>query len=186
MLQEPSRRSRCARRGGVRRTDRRRLSGLGRGRPDLRQPRRSGPRGAPVGARGRYDRGRRAAVRARRRSAEGRPQPEQRIARQRAADVRSRAGAEQDRLGHPGQLRRGRLRAADRRSAGQHVADAAGAAQRQRAGLRHRAPDLFPRRRDGAAAAAGAVDPAAGQHEGALLRAGDRSARSSRSARTCA
>ena len=37
---------------------------------------------------------------------------------------------------------------------------------------RHHPADLFPRRRDGAGAAAGAVDHAARQYEGALLRAG--------------
>ena len=66
----------------------------------------------------------------------------------------------------------GGLGAAGRRSAGQDLADAAGAAQRLCAGRRHHPADLFPRRRNGAGAAAGAVDHAARQHEAAVLRAG--------------
>ena len=59
----------------------------------------------------------------------------------------------------------GGVGAARRRGAGQHLADAAGAAQRLCAGQRHHSADLFPRGRDGAGAAAGAVDHAARQHE---------------------
>jgi multidrug efflux pump subunit AcrA (membrane-fusion protein) len=44
--------------------------------------------------------------------------------------------------------------------------------QRLCAGQRHHSADLFPRGRNGAGAAAGAVDHAAWQHEGAVLRAG--------------
>ncbi len=62
--------------------------------------------------------------------------------------------------------------AARRRSAGQHLADPAGAAHRLCAGQRHHPADLLPRGRNGAGAAAGAVDHAARQHEDALLRAG--------------
>ena len=72
------------------------------------------------------------------------------------------------------------LRVAEARR--QHLADAAGAAQRFCAGRRHHPADLFPRGRDGAGAAAGAVDHAARQHEAALLRAGDANCRSLRSA----
>ena len=54
------------------------------------------------------------------------------------------------------------------------------------AGARQHPADLFPRGRDGAGAAAGAVDHAARQHEGALLRGRDRICRNSRSAMTCA
>ena len=92
------------------------------------------------------------------------------------------ASLSQDRLRHAGQFRLRGVGAAGGGGAGQYLANAAGAAQRLCAGRRHRSADLFPRGRDGAGAAAGAVDHAARQHEAALLRAGDAICRSSRSA----
>ena len=78
----------------------------------------------------------------------------------------------QDRRRHAEGFRRGAGGAARCAGAAQLVADAAGAAQRLQPGRRHRAAGLFPPRRDGAGRPAGARAAAAGQHQGALLRAG--------------
>ena len=58
--------------------------------------------------------------------------------------------------------------------------------QRLCAGVGQHPADLFPRGRDGAGAAAGAVDHAARQHEGALLRRARRICRNFPWAMTCA
>ena len=84
-----------------------RLSGLGRGRPDLRQPRRGRPGRHAVGARGRDRRDRRAAVRGRSGIAAGRRRHGQGHGDQRHAGLRSRPGAAQDR--RPARRRRWRM-----------------------------------------------------------------------------
>ena len=111
---------------------------------DFCQPRRERTRHQAQLSRRRSGEGRRPALFRRRRPAAGRALPEQRFARERAADLRPRLVAEQDRLRHAGQSRLRGVGAAGSRSAGQLLADAAGAAQGLCAGRGHHPADLFP------------------------------------------
>ena len=101
------------------------------------------------------------------------------------AGVRARAGVAQDRGRHAEGLRRGGGGAAHRRGAAFVGADPADAPQGGKPGDRQRAADLLPAGRVGAGGPAGAVAAAARQHQGAVLRAGDGTARASRSASRC-
>ena len=89
---------------------------------------------------------------------------------ERQAGLQARRHAVEDRRRHAEILRGGRSRHAHGAGAAQFLADQARAAQGLQPGRGHGAADLFPRRRDRSRGPAGRRDPAARQHEGALLR----------------
>ena len=111
----------------------RRLPGLGRGRSHLRQPGRDRPHRDAVGARGRHGRSRRAPVHPRSTTCSRPMSRGEGLGDERAAGVRARADAAQDRRRHAAELDDAEADAAHRRGAAQFGADAARAPPRVRA-----------------------------------------------------
>src|SRR4051812_44168433 len=160
----------AGRSGRLRRRPDAHISGLGRGRADLRRPRRNRPHRDAHGPRGRSGRAASAPVHARHRAAGRRRGDAGGRGEKRPAGLRSRGDAGEEHVRHAKGAGRCRGRAAHRAGAAQLRADQADATQGVQPRRRHRPADLLPRRRAGAGRKADPRHPASGQPESALLR----------------
>src|SRR3954464_636924 len=160
----------AGRSGRLRRRPDAHISGLGRGRADLRRPRRDRPHRDAHGARGRSGRDASTPVHARHRAAGRRRRHAGGRGEKCPAGLRSRGDAGEEHVRHAEGTGRCRGRAAHRAGEAQLRADQAVAPQGVQPGRRQRPADLLPRRRTGASRQADRCHPASGQPESALLR----------------